>query len=180
MHKNNNCFRTTIRRLICGFCLLLSAIALGTSCSVRGTERLAKGQPVTDSIVNDDLHYYTVGLEKGQYLALTIDQHDVDVIAKVFAPNGDLIGEFDTPTSGRGTETVRIGAETAGEYRVEIYTLSARAEPGDYTIKMVDFHPMTERDRRILSAVNLHLEADRLRANADTRPACLPVYEKAL
>ena len=93
MHKNNNCFRTTVGWLICGFCLLLSAIALGTGCSVRGTERLAKGQPVTDSIVNDDLHYYTVGLEKGQYLALTIDQHDVDVIAKVFAPNGDLIGD---------------------------------------------------------------------------------------
>lgn len=75
------------------------------------TNKLIKGNPVTKSVVNDEVHSYTVPLEKGQYLELKIEQNDVDVIAEVFAPSGESLGEFDTPTSGRGTETVRIGFE---------------------------------------------------------------------
>jgi tetratricopeptide (TPR) repeat protein len=102
------------------------------------------------------------------------------VITKVFTPTGELVGEFDTPTSGRGTEAIRIGTETAGEYRIDIYTLSERAEPGEYKLEIAAFRPITERDRRVLSAVKLHQEADILRAKPETRPDSIPVYEKAL
>jgi tetratricopeptide (TPR) repeat protein len=161
--------------------LLLAFV--GTNCSLNSSDkakRLSQGNPVTEKIINDEIHNYIVGLEKGQFLALTVEQHDVDTIAKVIAPNGEVIGEFDTPTSGRGTEIVRIGAEMSGDYQIDVYTLSERAEPGEYTIKMVDFHPITERDRKILAAVKLHQEADRLRAKPETRPKSIPVYEKAL
>lgn len=181
MKNNNDGVRTANFWLILCLSLVVLPVVLGAGCSkTSGSNRLAEGQPVTDSIVNDVIHYYDVGLSEGHFLALAIDQHDVDVIARVFAPNGELIGEFDTPTSGRGTELVRMAAEVTGDYRVEIYTLSESAEPGEYTMQMVDFHPLTDRDRQILSAVNLHLEADRLRAKPETRRECLPIYEKAL
>ena len=143
-------------------------------------ERLSQGKPITNNIINDEIHSYVVNLEKEQFLSLGIEQHDVDTIAKVIAPNGEVIGEFDTPTSGRGTEIVRIGAETAGDYQIDIYTLSERAEPGEYTVKIVDFRPLTGRDQKVLAAVKLHQEADRLRAKPETRSDSIPVYEKAL
>ena len=143
-------------------------------------ERLSQGKPVTGKIINTEIHSYITALEKGQFLSLAVEQHDVDTIAKVIAPNGETLGEFDTPTSGRGTEIVRIGAETAGDYQIDVYTLSERAEPGEYTIKIIDFRPITERDQKVLSAVKFHQEADRLRAKPETRPDSIPVYEKAL
>lgn len=180
MHKNKSRFFKKHFRLISCLSLLLSLVALGANCAKSEMERLTSGQPLTASIINEEVHHYAVKLEKGHFLSLSIDQHDVDVISKVYAPDGELIGEFDTPTSGRGTELIRIGSETAGDYHIEVYTLSERAEPGEYVIKIVDFHPITDRDRQILAAVNYHLEADRLRANAETRPASIDVYKKAL
>lgn len=130
--------------------------------------------------MNDEVQIYTAELEKGQFVNLSVEQRDVDVITKVFTPNDELVGEFDTPTSGRGTEQIRIGTETAGEYRIEIYTLSERAEPGEYKLAIADFRPITGRDQKILAAVKLHQEADRLRSKPETLPDSLAVYEKAL
>jgi hypothetical protein len=181
MSENENRIRR-IKYFALPVCVLMTAVFV-VSCS-RGSspkdESLTPENPVTAKIMNDDLHAYTANLEKGQFVSLSVEQRDVDVISKVFTPAGELVGEFDTPTSGRGTENIRIGTETAGEYRIEIYTLSERAEPGEYKLAIADFRPLTPRDRKILSAVKFHQEADKLRANAETRPASIPVYEKAL
>lgn len=130
--------------------------------------------------MNEEIHSYSVELEKGQFVALSVEQHDVDVITKVFTPNNELVGEFDTPTSGRGTEAIRIGTDVAGEYRVDIYTLSERAEPGEYKLEIAEFRPLTDRDQKILAAVKLHQEADILRSKPETRRESIPVYEKAM
>lgn len=182
-NKNKNRVGVKNFRLIATVSMLVFCGVLGASCSRNSppnTEQLALGKPVTKQLKNDEIHSYTVKLEKGQFLSLSIDQHDVDVITKVFAPNNESLGEFDTPTSGRGTELVRIGAESSGEYRVDIYTLSANSEPGYYALQQTALRPISELDRKILSATTLHQEADRLRAKPDTRRASLPVYKQAL
>lgn len=178
-HRRNRFYINKIT-LFAFIVFLAFAGANCTSISSPEMERLSNGKPVIKSIVNDEIHSYTVALDEGYYLALAVEQHDVDIIAKVFAPNGEVVGEFDTPTSGRGTEIVRIGAETSGDYQVDIYTLSERAEPGEYTLKIAESRPLTERDRRILEAVKLHGQADKLRAEAKTRPASIPLYNQAL
>ncbi len=163
-------------------CVLILAV-FGANCSrnsLSNAEQLAPGKPVTKSIVNEEIHSYTTKLEKGQFLGLAIEQHDVDVNTKVFTPSDELIGEFDTPTSGRGTEQIRIGADATGEYRIDIYTLSERAEPGEYKLEIAEFHPITERDKKILAAVKFHQEADILRGKPETRRDSIPAYEKAL
>lgn len=161
--------------------LLFSLIGIGCfSNQTTDPNQLVKGNPVTNSVVNDEIHSYTVPLEKDQYLVLKIEQNDVDVIAEVFAPNGESLGEFDTPTSGRGTETVRIGAANTGDYKINIFTLSDNAEPGTYTLELADNRNLTDTDRKILSAVKFHQEADKLRAEAETRVESIPLYEKAL
>ncbi len=180
MKENKN--RGRVKSLWLIFCVSMLAV-FGANCSRNSSsnaEQLAQGKPVTKSIVNEEIHSYTVELEKGQFLALAIEQRDVDVITKVFAPNEELVGEFDTPTSGRGTEQIRIGADATGEYRFDIYTLSERAEPGEYKLEIAAFRPLTDRDQKVLSAVKLHQEADILRSKPETRRESIPVYEKAL
>ena len=178
--KNKN--NTFIKHLGIFVCLSIFAV-FGASCrrdSSSKTAQLTPENPVTNKIMNDEVHGFTAYLEKGQFVNLAVEQRDVDVITKVFAPTGELIGEFDTPTSGRGTEQIRIGTDTAGEYRIEIYTLSERAEPGEYKLSIADFHPLTTRDQKILAAVKFHQEADILRSKPETRRDSMAVYEKAL
>lgn len=156
---------------------------MGASCFSNQTNnpnQLIKGNPVTEKIMNDAVHTYTAELEKNLFVNLSVEQHDVDIITKVFAPNGELVGEFDTPTSGRGTEQIRFGTDAAGEYRIEIYTLNERAEPGEYKLEIADFRPVTERDQKVIAAVKLHQQADILRSKKETMRDSLPVYEKAL
>ncbi|MDQ3648890.1 MAG: tetratricopeptide repeat protein [Acidobacteriota bacterium] len=181
--KNMNRVCVINFRRIATVSMLVFCVVFGANCSRNlppNAEQLALGKPVTKQLRNDEIHSYTVNLEEEQFLSLSIEQHDVDVITKVFAPNDELLGEFDTPTSRRGTELVRISAESSGEYRFDIYTLSAGAEPGQYMLQQTALRPITEPDRKILSAVKLHQEADGLRAKPETRRASLPLYEKAL
>ena len=181
--NNMNHFCVTNFRRIAAASMLVFCAVLGAGCSrnsPRNGERLVLGQPVTKQLGNDEVHSYTVNLDEGQFLSVSVEQHDVDVITKVFAPGGEPLGEFDKPTSGRGTELIRIGAETSGDYRFDIYTLSAGAEPGQYTLQQTALRTISEPDRKILSAVKLHQQADGLRAKPETRRDSLPVYEKAL
>ncbi|CAN5787877.1 hypothetical protein BH24ACI1_BH24ACI1_25950 [soil metagenome] len=180
MKENKNRGRIKNFWLLAGVSFLF---VFGANCSrnsLLDKNQLTVGNPVTEKIMNDQVHTYTAELEKGQFVNLSVEQHDVDVIAKVFTPTGELIGEFDTPTSGRGTEAIRIGTDVAGEYRVDIYTLSERAEPGEYKLEIAAFRPLTNRDQKILAAVKLHQEADILRSKPETRRESIPVYEKAL
>ncbi|MDQ3179737.1 MAG: tetratricopeptide repeat protein [Acidobacteriota bacterium] len=155
----------------------------GASCrrdSSSKAGQLTPENPLTQKIMNDEVHTFTADLEKGQFVNLAVEQRDVDVITKIFAPTGELIGEFDTPTSGRGTEQIRLGTDAAGEYRIEIYTLSERTEPGEYKLSIADFHPLKTRDQKILTAVKFHQEADGLRSKPETCRDSIAVYEKAL
>jgi len=164
---------------VCAFISIL----FGASCSTesRGPlETPSIGNPVITRVENQDINSYTVSLDQGTYLALAVEQFDVDVITEAFAPDWAMLGEFDTPTSGRGTEHVRIGAEVAGDYRIDILTLSDRAEPGEYKLSITAYRPMTESDKRALEAVRVHQEADKLRAKSETRVASIPLYERAL
>ncbi len=180
MKENKNRGRIKNFWLLAGVSFLF---VFGANCSrnsLLDKNQLTVGNPVTEKIMNDQVHTYTAELEKGQFVNLSVQQHDVDVITKVFTPTGELIGEFDTPTSGRGTEAIRIGTKTAGEYRIDIYTLSERAEPGEYKLEIAAFRPLTERDQKVLAAVKLHQEADILRSKPETRRESIAVYEKAL
>ena len=180
MIKNEN--RHRLKHFLLLACVLILAV-LGANCSRNSSpdkNHLTMENPVTKKIMNDEVHTYTAELEKGQFVNLAVEQRDVDVITKVFTPTGELVGEFDTPTSGRGTEAIRIGTETAGEYRIDIYTLSERAEPGEYKLEISAFRPLTDRDNKILAAVKLHQQADILRSKPETRRESVFVYEKAL
>ena len=146
---------------------VISVVALmGASCFSNQTtdpNQLVKGNPVTKNIVNDEVHSYAVKLEKGLFVGLAVEQHDVDIITKVFAPNGELIGEFDTPTSRRGTEKIRFATDATGDYRIDIYTLSERAESGEYKLEIADYRRIKSLCRTKIHS-SLHFERMRQRA----------------
>jgi erythromycin esterase len=70
-----------------------------------------------------ETHAYTIALEAGQFLDAAVNQRGVDVVVRVFAPDGNLVAEIDSPNGSQGDEPVALEAKAAGTYRIEISPL---------------------------------------------------------
>jgi erythromycin esterase len=49
-----------------------------------------------------------------------VDQRGIDVVVRVFGPDGGKIAEIDSPNGKRGDEPIALQAKTAGMYRIEV------------------------------------------------------------
>jgi hypothetical protein len=112
-------------RYLCCFCVSL-ALAYAQS------QELAIDHPIERIISGSDKHTYTLILEAGQYLDAVVDQHGVDVVVRVLAPDGRQLMEVDSPNGDEGPEVVQFRAETKGKYQLEVRALDAAAKPGRY------------------------------------------------
>ena len=172
--------RPALSGFLLAFLLLTVALKEWAQDRPASSTVLKAGRPVTRSMAGKDLHTYTVHLKKGMYLGLAVEQRDVDVFTEVFDPNSKSLGKFDAPTSERGTEMVRIGADVTGDYRINVSTSSELAGPGEYRLEITGLRQINERDASVLKAVGFQQEAIRLRLNPETRKDAIPVYDSAV
>jgi ketosteroid isomerase-like protein len=84
----------------------------------------------------DQPHSYLIDLKRGDMLDLAVEQRGVDVILQLYAPDGQLLGEYDSPNGAQGDEPLRMFAETGGRYRLEVRPFSPDAKAGRYAIKV--------------------------------------------
>jgi hypothetical protein len=137
------------------FSLLLSLTAFDSSpAQIQSIERpttaLTIGTPVERTLSGGQSHNYTVALDPNQFAQLVVDQHGIDVIVRVFSPDGKKLGEFDSPNGDQGAENVSFVARDAGVYRVEVAPLGQayNPPPGKYEIKLTEVRKATEEELR--------------------------------
>src|SRR4029077_10170146 len=80
-----------------------------------------------------------------------VNQRGIDVVVRVFAPDGSRIAEIDSPNGTQGDEPVALEAKAAGTYRVEISSLGKDAPPVRYEIRIIEI------PRFVLWAHNGHI-----------------------
>src|SRR5262245_17279545 len=76
------------------------------------------GEIIERELAGGQSHTYRIRLTEGQYLNAVVEQHGIDVVARLLGPDGKQIGEFDSEIRKKGEETVAQVAEKTGEYRV--------------------------------------------------------------
>ena len=126
------------------------------------------GSAVARTLTSGQKHNFTIELEQDQFLQFVVEQHGIDVIVRVFSPEGKSMGEFDTPNGTEGPENVTVISETAGVYRIEVAPLGQieNAPAGRYEIKIIDLRPATDQElqagknREVLKARGLALLAE--------------------
>ena len=131
---------TSIRILF----LLLSFFA-ATPLASGQSVTLQPGTPIERSLSAGQTHNFFVNLEKDQFLQLVVDQKGVDVIVRVFSPEGRRVGEFDSPNGTDGPENVTVIAEATGLYRIDVAPLgqTENPPPGRYEIRIVEIRKAT-------------------------------------
>src|ERR671921_1819109 len=65
-------------------------------------------------IARGETHSFSVSLEPKQFLKLVVEQRGVDIVVRVFSPDGKRLGEFDSPNGTSGPEGVSLIADDAG------------------------------------------------------------------
>jgi hypothetical protein len=68
------------------------AVVQAGSASCRG-ESLEVGQLILRELKGGQSHSYEISIAAGQYAHVVVDQKGIDVVVKLFAPDGKLITE---------------------------------------------------------------------------------------
>jgi hypothetical protein len=125
---------------------------------------LVVGTPQERELKGGERHVYRLVLAADQYLRLVVEQHGIDVVVRLFGPDGRQLVEMDSPTGTQGAETVSFIADVGGTYRVEIAPLEREAAPGRYIVRIEELRPAAERDRTRIVAERAFAEANLLAA----------------
>jgi hypothetical protein len=135
-------YRSAALLLLVYFCSVLSNFVQAQ------TDSLRPGVSIEHQLAAGQSHSFSINLEENQFLQFVVDQHGIDVIVRVFSPEGKNLGEFDSPNGTEGPENVAIISATAGVYRIEVAPLgqTANISPGRYEIKVVELRNATEQE----------------------------------
>ena len=143
---------------------------------------LEEGQQIEREMAGGQSQSYRLTVSSGQYARVVIEQKGIDVVVKLFAPDGKLITAVDSPNGTHGPETVHITAEATGVYHLMVSSFTTDARPGRYEAKLVELRPATQQDRDRLAARRAFDEGERLnnQGTRDSFAAAIKKYEEAL
>ena len=145
------------------------------------SRELKLGAPIERELAVGVTHSYSVSLTQGQYFKLVVDQKGIDVVVRLFGPNGQKLTEVDE-TPAAVPESTFLIAEAAGVYRVEVESSNKYAKPGTYQIKIEDLRESTAKDRVQVSARRVADEGNKLRdqQTAESQRKAITKFEEAL
>ena len=128
--------------------LFLLPLLLCTSLTIHGqATALQMGTPIERTLGPGQTHEFTVTLEEKSYIQFVVEQRGIDVVVKVFSPEGRALGDFDSPNGNDGPEHVSFVGTAAGIYRITVSPLDPANTPsGSYQIKILELRQATEQE----------------------------------
>jgi CHAT domain-containing protein len=130
---------------------------------------LTPGETVRRHIKTGATHTFQLTLASKQYARIVVAQQGVDVVVMVYAPDGPILIEMDSPNGLYGLEAVSLVAQVAGSYRIGVVSYDTRP-PGDYELRVEGPRESSTADETRVRAERIFTEAQKLRLDAATSP----------
>jgi CubicO group peptidase (beta-lactamase class C family) len=115
--------------------LLLSAVSLSV-CQITAVP-LVLEKSIPDSLPRNGSKSYTLTLAQNRFIYGEVDQITIDVVVRIFDPEGKKLGEFDGPA--RGPELFKFTAVKAGVYRIDVSPFEQNT--GRFAVRLVTDEP---------------------------------------
>lgn len=147
---------------------------------------LELGKPVERRLAGGQKHVYQLALTAGQYANVTVEQRGVDVVAHLFAADGQLIADIDSQRTAQGSERIELVATASGHYRIEIEPSLPKAGVGTCAIQLSEVREATADEKLLQEARQQYYESLRLNEAGKTDKAldlatqALKIREKIL
>ncbi|MDQ3133738.1 MAG: tetratricopeptide repeat protein, partial [Acidobacteriota bacterium] len=119
--------------------------------------------PIERELAGNETHTYQISLTSGQFLRVSVDQRGIDLAVTLFAPDGQMMTEVDSPNGTQGLEPISLGAEVSGLYRLVVRPLDKGVPAGRYEVKIEELRSATPQDGDRIAAEKAYGEAVRLR-----------------
>src|SRR5262249_26508977 len=126
--------------------------------------RLERGQTIERTLAGAERHAYDVTLNAGDFVAVTADQHDADLVIRLLDPAGNAVALFDDEMRKDGRERAAFVADASRAYRLTIgvrYPLPNVTR--GYSVRIDEQRPATDRDRAVYQSRILMTDAAALR-----------------
>lgn len=146
-------------------------------------QELTPGRVTGAELGGGQTHSYKISLQSDQYLYVVVDQRGIDVVVKLYGPDGDLLREIDSPNGEQGPEPLSLVTKSAGSYRLDVVALDQDAPVGRYEVRIAELRPATPGDKTLLDAAETYYEKGaKLLATAteESRLAAVKEFEAAL
>ena len=175
-NRSNNVSRGIFSALWLSFFVSVAFSQVTTS----NTQTLPTFSAQERELKGGETHSYRIALTSGQSFYALVEQKEINLYISLFAPDGQEIGDVDSPSDRWGTEPVLLIADKSGDYRVEVRAHDNVA-PGRYEIRIVQLREATADDRRLVRAQRLYEEAEKIgnQENAAARRASIEKYQQA-
>lgn len=144
-------------------------------------EKLVPNKWVARKIKGSETYSYTIPVKASQFLHVMVRQHSVDVVVRMYGPDGSVLEERDRPNGRYGEESLSVEALADGIYRIEVKPLEDNAKEGRYEIKIEQPRLATTQDKRRLTAEKKFEEAEKLllKKQKATWEAAMLKYQEA-
>lgn len=109
-----------------------------------------------------DKHLYKLTMGADQYARVVADQDGIDVVVHLYAPDGTLQTEIDSPIGPIGPEEVVLIGSPAGAYGIEV-TAGEGVDPGRYALSVPELRAAKGDDRLRVESERTFAQAEGLR-----------------
>jgi len=140
------------------FCLSLTGFAQ-TKNELRLLESV---KSIEREIAGGESHIYQINLTAGQFARFRLDQHAVDAVLILSAPDGKQLVEMNLTGFGE-QESLSLKATSAGSYGLTVRALGVTSLHGSYRLETTVTAAATATDHKLLAAEALLVEASELR-----------------
>ena len=123
---------------------------------------LVEGKAIERELLPGKTHLYSVDLNAGEFVEISVEQRGVDVVVMLFLEvrgDGVSLTEVDSPSGAEGAEPLYWIAEAQGKHVISLLHADPKAPAGRYSITLLGKRQPTGSDRERLKAQQAYLAA---------------------
>jgi CHAT domain-containing protein/tetratricopeptide (TPR) repeat protein len=140
---------------------------------------LEVGKPVECELSGGQRRRYRFALREGQYAVVTVEQRGVDVAARLFGADGQLLATVDSRKTADGSEKVELVAAVSGDHVIEVEPSLPKAGAGRCLVHLSEVREATPDERLLHEARRQFYESLRL-GEAGKYDAAVELASRAL
>jgi tetratricopeptide (TPR) repeat protein len=120
------------------------------------------GNPIKRKLAGGKSHSYSIGLLPGQYVHVVAEQRGIDIVLKIFGPDGKELARMNRWQYQGSPESLSYVASVGGTYRLEIAAANRDDRFGFYELKLLERRPVVPNDEIAVAAQSAYFRGDEL------------------